>query len=53
MSSIEPLSLSPVKSSYFPVDIPPMALPFGGSTAFNALNYFLGTPDIVTKVEIF
>ena len=48
---IEHLSSSPVRKLLLPSDAPLALLrPFGGSTAFNVLDYFLGTPDIITKV---
>ena len=51
MPLIEHLSSSPVRKLLLPSDAPLALLrPFGGSTAFNVLDYFLGTPDIITKV---
>ena len=45
------LSCSPARKVLYPIDIPPNFNPFGGSRAFNVLDSFLGTPDIVTKVR--
>ena len=47
---VELLSLSPIRKLSFPRDALPLYRPFGQSTAENALNYFLGTPEIVTQV---
>jgi hypothetical protein len=51
MNSLELLSNSPVKNIFFPVEIPSMFMPYGGATAVNVLDHFLGTPEIATQVE--
>ena len=51
MPLIEQLTSSPVRKLLLPSDAPLALLrPYGGSTAFKVLDYFLGTPDIITKV---
>ena len=47
---IKLLSCSPFYKFVFPFDEPPPCFrPYGGSS-LNVLNYFLGTPEIVTEV---
>ena len=50
MSLSEKVSHSPLRQVQFPVDIPQLFTPYGGAGATNSLEYFLGTPDIKTKV---
>ena len=50
MRPMDELSQSPVLGLYAPVDSLQEMFPFGGSTAFNFLNYFLGTPEIASQV---
>ena len=50
-TTMNQLSCSPALKVLYPIDAPPNFNPFGGSRAFNALDSFLGTPDIVTKVS--
>ena len=51
MLSTDLLSKSPVRKLNFPIDVSQAFRPYGGSTAFNILEYFLGTPEVVTKVN--
>ena len=51
MPSVNQLSISPVLKVLYPIVTPPRFNPFGGSSALNVLDSFLGTPDIVTKVR--
>lgn len=51
MLPTEQPSSSPVLKVRFPEDITRPARPYGGSTSFNILDYFRGTPDIVTQVR--
>ena len=51
MPTMDQVSFSPIRKIFFPIDIPPWFSPYGGSRAFNVLDSFLGTPDIVTKVS--
>ena len=50
MPPIGNLSRSPVLKILFPIDAPFISRPFGNSTSYNVLNYFLGTPEIATQV---
>ena len=50
MPSINQLSSSPVLKILFPGDIPIFPRLYGGSTSFNVLDYFCGTPEISTQV---
>ena len=50
MSLAEKISYMPLQQIQVPVDIPQLFNPYGGAGATNPLEYFLGTPDIETKV---
>ena len=50
MPSVNQLSSSPVLKILFPEDIPIFPRLYGGSTSFNVLDYFCGTPEISTQV---
>jgi len=51
MPNIELLANTPVRKILLPSDIPlKVHPPYGGSTAFNVLDHFLGTPEVITKV---
>ena len=47
---IKLLSSSPVRKIRFPSEHTPLIRKYGGSTAINVLNSFLGTPEIATQV---
>ena len=53
MPSFGQLPQSSVKKVLFPTDSTPLFRPYGCSTAYNVLEYFLGTPDIATQVWLF
>ena len=48
---INQLSSSPIRKAIFPTDLTQCFFPYGGSTAINVLDNFLGTPEIATQVE--
>ena len=50
MLSVNQLSSSSVLKILFPEDIPIFPRLYGGSTSFNVLDYFCGTPEISTQV---
>ena len=50
MPSVNQLSSSSVLKILFPEDIPIFPRLYGGSTSFNVLDYFCGTPEISTQV---
>ena len=52
MPTLDQVSFSPIRKLFLPIDISPWFSPYGGSRAFNVLDSFLGTPDIVTKVML-